>query len=247
MLKTRTQILITLLAGMTLTFGCKSKGPAPGDALTESEDVIMAEREDAPRGAQSLGIPTQEYERDYKKAPHDPHGPAGHLNPPSSHVSGQVDRVDVGGLTFRTPKGWEYQHPTSAMRRAELGVRGDDGTAGLVVYFFGNQGAGSARANIDRWVGQFKNPDGTAVSTPAPVKRKIAGFDTTQVEVAGTYVGGMGAGSAQGEGQPGQRMIAAIVDTSQGPFYFKFLGADKTVLENRKSLAGLFASMKSSQ
>ena len=245
MLKTRTQILITLLAGVTLTLGCKSKGPAPGDALTESEDVIMAEREGAPSGAQALGIPTQDYERDYKKAPHDPHGPAGHLNPPSSHVSGQVDRVDVGGLTFKTPEGWEYQHPTSAMRRAELGVRGDGGTAGLVVYFFGNQGAGSSQANIDRWVGQFKDPDGSAISAPKPAKRKIAGFQTTQVEAAGTYVGGMGAGSPQAaQGQAGQRMVATIVETPSGPFYFKFLGADKTVAENRQALEGLFRSMK---
>jgi hypothetical protein len=247
MLKPQTQILITLLAGVTLILGCKSKGPAPGDALAESEDVIMAEREGAPSGAQALGIPTQDYERDYKKAPHDPHGPAGHLNPPSSHVSGQVDRVDVGGLTFKTPEGWEYQHPTSAMRRAELGVRGDGGTAGLVVYFFGNQGAGSSQANIDRWVGQFKNADGTPITASKPVTSKIAGLEVTQVEVAGTYMGGMGAGAADAQGQPGQRMIAAIVDTPKGPFYFKFLGADEVVIQNREALEGLFASMTTPQ
>jgi len=249
MMNTRPRILFTLLASATLTLGCTSKGPAPGDALTESEDVIMAEREGAPpSGAQGLGIPTEDYQRDYKKAPHDPHGAAGHLNPPNSHVSGQVDRVDVGGLTFKTPEGWEYQHPTSSMRRAELGVRGDGGTAGLVVYFFGNQGAGSSQANIDRWVGQFKNPNGSPIEAPIATKRKVAGFQTTQVEAAGTYVGGMGAGAPPAaKGQPGQRMIATIVDTPSGPFYFKFLGADKTVAENRKALDGLFASMKLSK
>lgn len=41
-------------------------------------------------------------------------------------------------------------------------------------------------------------------------------------------------------------MIATIVETPSGPFYFKFLGADKTVLENRKALAGLFESMRAS-
>ena len=57
----------------------------------------------------------------------------------------------------------------------------------------------------------------------------------------------MGSGSPQEQGQPGQRMIAAIVETPNGPYYFKFLGADKTVVENRKALEGLFASLKASQ
>ena len=39
-------------------------------------------------------------------------------------------------------------------------------------------------------------------------------------------------------------MVATIVETPSGPFYFKFLGADKTVTENRRALEGLFRSMK---
>lgn len=246
--RSKTKFLVALLIGATLTAACTSKGPAPGDALTESEDVIMAERAEAPSGAQKLGIPTKDFKRDYAMTPHDPHGPAAHLNAPDSHVSGEVGLVDVGGLKFKAPEGWEYQHPASSMRRAEFGVRGEAGTAGLVVYFFGNQGAGSAQANIDRWLSQFKKPDGSSVAAPQPVTRKIAGLKTTQVEAAGTYVGGMGAGAPHAaEGQPGQRMIATIVETPSGPFYFKFLGADETVIENRKALEGLFASMKASK
>ena len=123
----RIPIWLAVLVATILTVGCKSKGPAPGDALTQREDVIMAEREGAPSGLQKLGIPKKEYERDYRSVPHDPHGPAGHLNPPDSHVSGDVKHIDVGGLTFNRPDGWLYEHPTSAMRRAELGVRGDGG------------------------------------------------------------------------------------------------------------------------
>lgn len=131
------------------------------------------------------------------------------------------------------------------MRRAELGVRDGDGTAGLVVYFFGNQGAGSAQANIERWVGQFKNPDGSPLADVAALKRKVAGFEILQVEVAGTYVGGMGAGS-EAVDQPDQRMVATIVNTPKGPYYFKFLGADAVVKRNRAALETLLASMKPS-
>lgn len=241
----RLPIWLALLVAPALAVGCKSKGPAPGDALTQSEDVIMAERAGPPSGLQKLGIPNQEYERDYRSIPHDPHGPAGHLNPPDSHVSGDVKHIDVGGLTFDRPEGWIYEHPTSSMRRAELGVRGDEGTAGLVVYFFGDRGAGSAQANIDRWVGQFRNPDGSPLEGVKPNKRKVAGFDVTEIEVAGSYSSGMGDDSSQ-QRQPGQRMIAAIVNTSTGPYYFKFFGDDEVVTKNRAAFDGLLRSMQPS-
>lgn len=233
----RTLIIFALTTSAVLPLACKSKGPAPGDALTE--------REGAPTGAQALGIPAHNYERDYRKAPHDPHGPAGHLNPPASHVSGDVKHVDVGGLAFDLPEGWEYRHPTSAMRRAELGVRGQEGTAGLVVYFFGTQGAGSMQANIDRWIGQFKNPDGSPLVDVKPTKRKVAGFDLTEIEVAGTYSSGMG-DAASLQPRPGQRMIATIVNTSTGPYYFKFLGDDDVVASNREQFDALIQSIRPS-
>jgi hypothetical protein len=245
MFNNRTVLPFSLVVAASFTVGCTSKGPTPGDALTEQENVVMAERESAPSGPQALGIPTKKYERDYLKHPHDPHGPAAHLNPPASHVSGDVKIIDLGGLTFEAPEGWRYQHPGMSMRRAEFGVEGDSGTAGLVVYFFGNQGAGSLEANIERWLGQFKNPDGSAITSTRLLERKIAGLDTTQVETVGTYLGGMGSGSPDSAaGRPGQRMIATIVKTPSGPFYFKFLGENQTVVENRKALEGLFESMK---
>ncbi len=242
----RMPILLAMLVASVLALGCKSKGPTPGDGFTEREDVIMAEREGAPGGLEKLGVPHNEYERDYRSIPHDPHGPAAGLNPPPSHVSGDIKHIDVGGLAFEAPEKWEYQHSASPMRRAELGVRGEGGTAGLVVYFFGNRGAGSAQANIDRWVGQFKNSDGSALTKVTPVKKKVAGFEVTQVEVAGTYVGGMGSGADSQEPQPGQRMIATIVSTKSGPYYFKFLGDDEVVKANRAALDGLLQSMKPS-
>lgn len=234
---------LLLVLVLALSSACKTKAPAPAEA--DRGDAINAQGESAPSGTRSLGLPKVEYEREYGVGPHDPHGPAGHLNPPPSHASGDIKHVDVGGLTFQMPEGWEYEHPSSAMRRAQLGVRTDTGTAGLVVYFFGNQGAGSAQANIDRWVGQFKNPDGTMVSGVEPVTRKVANFDVTEIEVAGTYVGGMGSGETDG-GQPGQRMVAAIVSTKAGPYYFKLVGDDAVVKSNRGAFEALLASMKPS-
>lgn len=118
------------------------------------------------------------------------------------------------------------------------------GTAGLVIYFFGDHGAGSAQANIERCVGQFENPDGTPVTSAKPVVRKLGGFTVTQVEVAGTCVGGMGSGAPGGKSA--QRMIASIVETDKGPYYFKFLGDDALVTESKPALDALLGSVQPS-
>jgi hypothetical protein len=246
MLTNRPLNLLVLLAGASFAMACQPKGPAPGEGLaTEPVEVTMAEPEHgaAPTNPHAQGIPWDAHERDYNV---NPHGPGDRVRAPDSHVSGDVDLVDVGGLKFKAPGGWEFEHPASSMRRAQFGVQGKNGTAGLVVYFFGNQGAGSAQDNIDRWVGQFKKADGTPVTAAKPVERQIAGLKATQIEVAGTYAAGMGSGAPERQSQTGQRMIATIVETPSGPFYFKFLGEDKTVTENRKPLEGLLESMKTS-
>ena len=165
----------------------------------------------------------------------------------SPTVAGEVDAVDLGAITIKAPPKWKFEHPSSSMRRAQFAVAGSGGDAGLVVYFFGNQGAGTVKANTDRWIGQFKNPDGSAIGDAKPVERTVAGFKTTQLEVTGTYVGGMTPGAPpQGE-TPGQRLIATIVNTPAGPYYFKFLGPDKTVNENRATYDKLLESMTSSE
>jgi hypothetical protein len=49
-------------------------------------------------------------------------------------------------------------------------------------------------------------------------------------------------GQAQ-EAVPGQRLLAAIVSSEGGPYYFKFLGPDATVQEHRAAFDGLIASI----
>ncbi len=56
----------------------------------------------------------------------------------------------------------------------------------------------------------------------------------------------MGDDAAQ-QREPGQRMIASIVDTPKGPYYFKFLGDDTVVKENREAYRGLLSSLKESE
>jgi hypothetical protein len=244
------------LAATFVLAACQTKGPAPGQgAASAPEEVIMAEPEQraAPDNPHARGLPMNPHAQGMPFEAHqsgdqaNPHGPGGKMETPPSHVSGVVELMDVGALKFRAPEAWKFEHPSSSIRRAQFRVSGNTGDAGLVVYFFGNQGAGTPQSNIDRWVGQFKNADGSPLRGTKPIEHEIAGFKVTQIEVAGMYAGGMGAGSPQPQAQTGQRMIATIVNTASGPYYFKFLGPDKTVTENRGALDRLLASMKASE
>jgi hypothetical protein len=226
------QISVVALA-LLLAAGCQNKGPTPkeGSASTGPARVGMTETGGAhPGGTQ------------------DPH--AGMVPPQSPHgedaTAGKPDAsgmIDVGAIAFKVPATWEAQQPKSSMRRAQVSAPGSAGAAELIVFYFGAQGAGTAKANIDRWVGQFSNPDGSPVSDAKPTASKVSGFDVTKVEVAGKFAGGMAATGQPQAAQAGQRLLAAIVDTNGGPYYFKFLGPDATVTEQSAAFDELLASV----
>lgn len=74
----------------------------------------------------------------------------------------------------------------------------------------------------------------------------MSGFEVTKLEVAGRYASGMGAPGQPQAPQADQRLIAAIVNSDRGPYYFKFLGPNATVVENGAAFDELLASIVAS-
>lgn len=229
-----------LMLGLLITAGCENKGPVPeGDpSKTAAPQVGMTETTGAHPGAAN---------------PHDgtgdPHAGLG-MGAPGSTVTGQPDgegMIDVGAIAFKMPDAWSVQQPRSSMRRAQLGADGPQGPAELVVYFFGARGAGTAEENIERWVGQFSTKDGKPVTERKLDSLEVAGHDITRLEVAGTYSSGMGGPNQPDTPVADQRMIAAIVYTAGGPYYFKFLGPDETVAKHAETFDGLLSSIVAAQ
>ena len=101
-------------------------------------------------------------------------------------------------------------------------------------------------ANIERWYGQFVQPDGGSTKDKASTKKlKVAGRDVTLVDIAGTYKdspGGPFAGGATID-RPGYRMLAAIVEGPDGNYFLKFYGPTATVEQHadgfRKMIEGM--------
>jgi hypothetical protein len=152
-----------------------------------------------------------------------------------------------GRLLFTAPDDWSKRQPQSSMRVAEYqlpATQGDTEPGELVVYYFGGSG-GSVDANIQRWLGQMKQPDGR--DTASVAKRESRTINTLAVsllDVSGTYVAEVRPGSTEHYNKPSFRMRAAVIDTPRGPYYVKLVGPEKTVARWGDAFAAFVESMR---
>jgi hypothetical protein len=158
-----------------------------------------------------------------------------------------------GSLSLEAPAGWKRVQPRSGIVETEFSIpaeAGDEQAGRMTVMGAG----GGVQANVDRWYGQFTQPDGSATKDKASTKTiKISGCTVTVVDVAGTYKdspGGPFAGGRTVE-RPGYRMLAAIVepeDKDKGSYFLKFYGPAKTVEKHadgfRKMVEGMVPAAK---
>ena len=159
---------------------------------------------------------------------------------------------DLGAISVRVPPSWEVGTLSSRMRKAQYLLPrhgGDEEDASMVVYHFGPSDGGSVDANLERWYGQFTQPDGRATADVAKVsERRVSGMPVTVVDVTGTFAtGAMGPMMPAGKPKPGYRMLAAIVTSPASFYYFKLTGPEQTVAHWRDSFDGLVNSIEQSQ
>ena len=136
-----------------------------------------------------------------------------------------------GSLSLEAPEGFERVQPKSGMIEAEFAVpsEGELPAGRMTVMGAG----GTIEANIDRWCGQFTQPDGGDTKDKVTKKSlKVAGCSVTIVDIPGTYLDQPGGPFAGGPTvkRPGYRMLAAIVETpAEGNSFLKFYGPATTV------------------
>jgi len=144
------------------------------------------------------------------------------------------------------PNGWTSRAPSSSSRLAEYVVpaQGSDGSAEVIVYFFGKQQGGNIQANLTRWKGQFSTPDGSPV--PETITRDSTGiFPITFAEYRGTYRRGIGAGSADSV-KTGQTLVAAIAETPRGTMFIQLFGPSARVAAERDTFMKFVRGLKDS-
>jgi len=154
----------------------------------------------------------------------------------------------LAGLTYSAPPAWHTRPPSSSMRVAEFVIpkaQSDTEDAELVIYYFGAGGGGGVEANIDRWIGQVQQPDGSASKAKAKrVERTINGLKVTTIDVSGTYTAEMRPGATEHYNKPGYRLCAAVIDTPQGAHYIKMTGPAKTVGAAQADYEKFLSSLK---
>jgi len=145
-------------------------------------------------------------------------------------------------LAYDVPKDWRAVATSSSMRLAQwsYGAKSE-----IVVFYFGEGQGGSIEANLDRWYGQFQQPDGGSTRERAKVTKSKAGeLAITRVAVDGTYAAPVRPGAPERHNEPGYRMIAAVVEGPSGPWFVRFLGPAKEVSAGETSFDAFLLGMR---
>jgi len=121
-------------------------------------------------------------------------------------------------LAWSAPQTWVQENPSSSMRVAQWRLLGSaDGTSAECALFH-FPGGGTVDDNINRWIGQFAQPDSERSQTV------VNGMPVHLVTVTGTFQAG-------NEPMPNFTMVAAVVE-ARSMHFLKCTGANSVVSEH---------------
>jgi hypothetical protein len=165
--------------------------------------------------------------------------PAEPMKPASAHNAVQQEHPgERKTLTFAAPPGWIAETPASSIRKAQYRLpqaEGDSEHAEMAVFYFSGEGGG-IQANIDRWTSQFEKPANSSNASAVHTTHKtVHGIPLTIVDISGAYTAPSMGTSMQSKKKENFRMLAAIAEAGDGPWFFKLTGPAKTVAKWEKS------------
>lgn len=168
---------------------------------------------------------------------------------PKSKVSLVDVKLAGGALQLQVPADWKQKPLRSRILEREFAVPKSDGdtTDGRLTMM---RSGGSVKDNINRWMGQFSQPNGKATKDVAKImEKKIHGQDAVVVSIPGTYTESMGGGPfAPGKKvkRPDYQMLGGIIQTkASGQYFFKLYGPKKTVAKAEKQFMAMLESVQS--
>jgi len=135
-------------------------------------------------------------------------------------------------LSWTAPSHWTAK-PASAMRRGSFAIKGDGGDADLSITAFPGS-TGGLLANVNRWRGQL----GLAPLAEADVATNTASLDAGELHL--TVVDFVGTAS----GKP-TRIIGAIVPHGTDTWFFKLMGPDALVANEKPAFLEFLRTIKS--
>lgn len=153
----------------------------------------------------------------------------------------------AGGLTWTAPAGWANQgaRPMRAATYSVPAAAGDAEGGECAVYYFGAGQGGGVQANLKRWVGQFRAPDGGPADKLAkPGKMTSNGVTITTLDLTGTYMFRPSPRAPKATPKPGYRLLAAIAEGPEGSVFFKFTAPAKTSAASNADFDKMLSSIR---
>lgn len=152
----------------------------------------------------------------------------------------------AGGVSWTAPDGWTSQPKRMRAANYVVPAAGGDSEGGECgIYFFGPGQGGSVEANVKRWIGQFRAPDGGPADALAKrATETINGIPVTTIDLTGTYLFKAFPMAQQSTPKPGYRMLAAIAEAPQGPVFFKLTAPKAAAAAAEATFRAMLNSLK---
>ena len=148
--------------------------------------------------------------------------------------------AEVGGLVFPKPPTWVWSRPRMRFRTLQYDVPGvpdSGGSAEIVFSLFNGTDGGPTDMNIDRWVNQFRTPEGDPAEAEI-TKSEIGGMKITRIQTAGSYQS-MGAAAPR----TGQGQIGAIIEAPGRRVFVRLVGPEGTVDATAEAFDAMLAGV----
>lgn len=126
-------------------------------------------------------------------------------------IDAHGDEIAFANFTLQKPEDWILSKPSSEMRLVEF-VTPKSPENPIVGFYFGNREE-MVEANITRWRGQFSEEEN--------FNRETMDDGQVFVEIEGTFNVKPAPMAQNFTPTPGYKMMAAIIPSDQGPYFFK--------------------------
>lgn len=148
------------------------------------------------------------------------------------------------GVSWKVPTRWPQTGETSEFRvqTYRLPAVSMDGAGECVLYRF--PGGGDVQANLHRWMGQFRGPDGTPESVEAlQAERVVGGHPAWLIRATGTYVSQGPTMEGPEVSYPNYALLGAVVVPPGDPVFVKCTGPEVVIAKEAAAIVRFVDSL----
>lgn len=235
---------LALSAAAALTVACDSQPPAAPVTTQPTAADLDALRRSVSGSGQSAGTRLP-------PATVPPSGdlPAGHPPIPGAGGTASSGPATTSALKFDAAPTWQAQTPANTMRQAQYllpRAEGDSEDGELILFYFGEGQGGGVENNLQRWREMFTTADGKPLPDEAVVRETFEanGLRVTLLDVAGRYAPMVMPGQAATPARDAYRMVAAVVETPRGNYFFRATGPIGTIAVHRSAIRQMLTTVR---